>query len=46
MKIKMDTLNATWDLLVFLMVIALLTCLPGSSARKMEKEGTDQERGD
>lgn len=26
------TLKATWDLLVFLILIALLTCLPGSSA--------------
>jgi len=27
------TLKATWDLLVFLILMALLTCLPGSSAQ-------------
>lgn len=30
---RSDTLKATWDLLVFLILTALLTCLPGSSSK-------------
>lgn len=31
------TLKATWDLLVFLILTALLTCLPGSSSKETKK---------
>ena len=33
-KKETNTLKATWDLLVFFNLIALLTCLPGSSSQK------------
>jgi hypothetical protein len=32
------TLKATGDLLVFLILTALLTCLPGSSSKKKKKK--------
>lgn len=41
-KKKDDTLKATWDLLVFLILIALFTCLPGSSSKIDTYEKQDQ----